>query len=89
MALIYCVDSFIMDIIERKSDFSREEKILLFDDLRKSYTDLVKSLKDYHSKSSPKFDEKKKSSRKSKSYDIDLLLGESDDEHESDTQWAH
>ena len=72
-----------MDIIERKSDFSREEKILLFDDLRKRYTDLVKSLKDCDSKSSPNFHEKKESNKKFKNDDIDLLLQESDDEKES------
>ena len=74
-----------MDIIEKKSDFSREEKILLFDDLRKCYTDLVKSLKDNYSKSSPKFDKRKDSSKKFKNDDIDLLLRDSDDEEESVT----
>ena len=36
-----------MDIIDKRKDFTREEKILLFNDLRNGYSELVKRLKDY------------------------------------------
>ena len=36
-----------MDVIKKKKDFTREEKILFFNDLRNGYSELVKRLKDY------------------------------------------
>ena len=36
-----------MDVINKKKDFTREEKILFFNDLRNGYSELVKRLKDY------------------------------------------
>ena len=36
-----------MDVIKKKKDFTREEKILCFNDLRNGYSELVKRLKDY------------------------------------------